>query len=325
MGDYILNRTCAEPIYGDLADAQRDLGQLLAALAQCDEGQPVLPAFRTHCDPWLLPLARTEPNARECSFAEVANSLYGTPAHDFASYFDALARMSPADADFDDEAVERFLTIEPEGPVKGREDRYDGVRRTPHDSVLCVVSSSIMASLPREPIWMFDELAFVAAGQDHSFDHLAHPDHAAAIQRRRTEGVRAELTAASFWALKHRAFPHLRFGADVERQIARFSADLLPLAFRRLAGLDTRAADWSRSPDSVFPDGTPAITGESAQTMDRYGDARRFHGDDGTIRTFEDHLWIDGLHRIHIIRHADTKTVEVGYIGRHLPTVNYRT
>lgn len=325
MGDYILNRTCADPIYCELAEAQRDLTQLLTALAQCDDGRGILPAFRTHCDPWLMPLARIAADGREYSFAEVASTLYGTPAHEVAAYFDSLARMAPADADFDDAAVERFLAIEPEGPVAGREDRYEGVRRAPHDSVMCVISSSIMASLPREPIWMFDELAFVASGTDHSFDHIAHPAHAVAIQQRWVEGVRAELTARSFWALKHRAFPHLRFGTDVERQIATFSAEVLPLAFRRLAGLDTRAANWAQSPAAAFPDGAPVITGESPQTMAEYGESRRFHGDDGAIRVFEDHLWIDSLHRIHLIRHGDTKTVEVGYIGRHLPTVRSPT
>jgi RecB family exonuclease len=59
--------------------------------------------------------------------------------------------------------------------------------------------------------------------------------------------------------------------------------------------------------------------------MKRYGTARRFRGLDGLQHTYEDHMWIDRGNRIHMIREETHRDVEVGYIGVHLPTMDYPT
>lgn len=323
MSDYILNRISTLPAYASLGSAQADMALLLSALAACDEGAVELPAFRSHSDLWTTPLAKQ--GEQPLSFGEVAHSLYGTQHHDAATYFDSLSRMSPADLDLSELDTEYFLTIEPEAPAAGLEAAFSAVLRNPHDTVLCAITGSTLASLPRDDDWKHGQLGFTTAGTEHKIDHVSLPEHASAIIARRIEEAKSEITARSFWTLKDKAFPHLRFGLDVERQIKRFSAHIFPLAVQRLANLNRRALAWKSSADGAFPDGSPDITPETSDTMKNYGHYRNYKGDDGKNRCFEDHQWIDSSHRLHLIKHEDDRTVEIGYIGRHLPTMKFPT
>ena len=45
---------------------------------------------------------------------------------------------------------------------------------------------------------------------------------------------------------------------------------------------------------------------------------RMFRSHDGTLRLFEWHAKFGGM-RIHLVFDADSRTVEIGYIGPHLP------
>ena len=168
-------------------------------------------------------------------------------------------------------------------------------------------------------------MGFVSGSETYVFDHIAEPAHAEAIKLRRIESLRKGLSARSFWPLRERVFPYLLFGVDVKGQVERFSATLMPLMFTRLAELDSRAKTWRTSTNREFPDGPTKIKRETSKTMKRYGNDRSFHGHDGTAKIYEDHLWVDSSHRVHLCVDLEERTIEIGYVGRHLPTIRYPT
>lgn len=324
MSEYVLNNACIATPYSDLDQAQRHLAEMLRGVAAFEANGDELPLLRLVRDPWLYPLVR-DATDREYSISEVAQFMYGTSYHDVAAFFDSLARAIPSDAGLDDLTIEAVLRIMPEGPASGLEATYDSVIAAGFDGLLCAVAHLTLISLLSSPLWRHDKMGFMVGGETYSFDHIANSLHGVAISRRNTEALREELAASSFWTLRARAFPHLRFGIDVEAQIRRFSATLFRLMLKRLAELDDRAQRWQASESREFPSGPSEITPETPATMKNYGGERRYRGYDGTTRTFEEHIWIDRGNRIHLICHQESKVLEIGYIGKHLSTMKYST
>lgn len=320
----MFNRACAETPFDDSAVALGGVADWLAGLAVLDGDEAELPAFRSDLNPWTIPICECQVQGPK-SLGELAHSLYGTAHHDAASYFDALLKMIPADTGLPDAVAEAVLRLDPKSAVPGLEAAFGPVEAADFDVGMCAASQSILVGLVTAPLWDRDSLHFMAGGSAYTVDHVASSVHAAAVRQRRVEGLRGGLTAKNFGTVRTRAFPNLSFGADVDGQLEKFSATLLPLLFRRLADLDSRTAAWKLSASQDFPEGSPAITPETQETMLRYGADRRFRSSSGTLVTYEEHLWVDGLHRIHIFRDGARKTVEVGYVGPHLPTMRYRT
>jgi hypothetical protein len=324
MSDYVLNgASIAEPYY-DVTAARTDLTTLLRGLALLDADSAALPSLRMNVDPWLQPIVRNDLEA-SISLGELVHGFYGTRDHDLAAFFDALNRSVPADATLTNIAVETILRLSPDAPAPGYEQTFPSVLAAGIDALICAAMNFILIGLRRSDLWRFNAMGFVSGSDVYLFDHVAEPSHAEAIRARRLAGLRDELTPRSFWLMRARVFPSLLFGLDVENQIEKFSTTLLPLLFKRLAELDERSTRWRQSESDRFPDGTTEISGETARTMKRYADDRSFRGHDGVMRTFEDHMWIDRSHRIHLIRNTIQKTVEIGYVGRHLPTMGYPT
>ena len=324
MTDYVLNgASIAEP-YHNVVTARTDLATLLRGLALLDADSATLPSLRMNVDPWLQPIVRSDVEA-SISLGGLVHGFYGTPDHDLAAFFDALNRSVPAEATLTDVAVEAILRLSPDAPAPGYEQTFPSVLAAGIDALICAAMTFILIGLRRSDLWRFDAMGFLSGANVYLFDHVAEPSHAEAIRLRRLAGLRDELAPRSFWSMRARVFPSLLFGLDVENQIEKFSTTLLPLLFKRLAELDERSTRWRQSKADRFPDGKTEISGETARTMKRYADDRRFRGHDGLMRTFEDHMWIDRSHRIHLIRNTTQKTVEIGYVGRHLPTMEYPT
>lgn len=324
MSDYVLNgATIAEP-YLELVDARTDMANLLRGLALLDVDSVELPSLRMNFDPWLKPILRDN-GAASVSLGELVHGFYGTVDHDLAAFFDALNRSVPADATLTNTAIEVILRLSPDAPVLGYEETFPSVLAAGVDALICAVMNFVLIGLRRSDLWRFDTLGFSSGDDVYILDHVAGPAHAEAIRARRLARLREELKPRSFWGMRSRVFPSLLFGLDVENQLEKFNTTLLPLLFRRLVELDERSSQWRLSETANFPEGNTQINGETARTMKRYADDRRFRGYDGVMRTFEDHMWIDRTHRIHLIRNTIQKTVEVGYVGRHLPTMEYPT
>ena len=313
-------------MYGFAEDARRHLSSSLQAMAALEPEDGDLPRFRCSFDPWMTALVEGQGELPPTSLGDVVMSMFDTGDHDVASYFIALETMTPPDRGFDDAMEDAALRIVPQRPVNGFEATFDAVNHSPFDAVLCAVSDAILVSLPRHEIWMHDRLAFATDQIEYGFDHVACPEHAAAISERKTAGIRTGLTARSFWQLRDSAFPNLLFGPDVEGQMAIFSADKLPLLFRRFADLDARVLRWrALPPGAAFPEAVPEIAPESTATMKNYTTDRTFRSANGSRRVFEDHVRVDSLYRVHLFRDTDAKTLEIGYVGRHLPNVTSAT
>ncbi len=324
MSDYVLNSASVAELYAEAALARVHLAALLRGLALLDSDSDSLPSLRLSTDPWLQPLVQ-EDSDPPITLGELARGFYGTVDHDLAEFFDSLNRSVPADHALDEASIDAILRLVPDGPAAGYERTFASVQAAGTDGIICAAMDFTLVGLLRCELWNFDGMAFVSGGETYVFDHVAEPRHAKAIRGRRVAGLRSRLTARTFWSLKEQVFPNLLFGLDVESQVEGFSTKLMPLMFRRLAELDARARMWAESAGGQFPDGQTKFRSETSRTMQRYGEDRSFRGHDGVKRTFEEHIWIDRSHRIHVFRDLRAKSVEIGYVGRHLPTMEYPT
>ncbi len=319
--DYIFNRASVVTEYSSVEAVQGELAQLLTAMAEIDSIQSDLPVFRIHVDPWALEMLQV--GGAHLTLGDVATSLYEID-FDLGDYFNSLQRMTPPDSDFDDVQIEQVLGTEVNSPADGHAACYERAVLAKDDIVLCTVGQDILVGLSGNGYWSTDHLAFRSDRHDFVVDHVATPQHATNVIERAKANNRSSLTARGFWEAKATAFPNLVFGSGVEGDLKKFSAKMLNLLFNRLADLDGRVQKWKQT--GAFPDeAMPPITGESAPTMAQFSSARRFKDEEGDIQVFEEHIWIDSLHRIHLIKDMQVGVIKIGYIGRHLPTVRHKT
>ncbi|MFT4079314.1 hypothetical protein [Rhodomicrobium sp.] len=325
MVDIVLNRACLEPLYNDDRRAAADIEALLRGLA-CLEDL----VLRSHADLWTVPLIEREHSKNTMAFAEIVYSFYGTQErHDVAQFFDQLQRMCPADAGLSDEQLELLLNCQVDGPAPSLEATFAAVQTAGTDAIQCALNDGVLASLCRNDQWQCDQMGFVDSRIDRplTFDHISAADHGLVVAERRRAQTWSRLTARNFGVLKEECFPHLRFGQEVEGQIEAFSADLLGLAWKRLWDLNELSRQVGAGALNLcgLEKKQCGIKPETADTMKSYGKERRFRDSNGEIRIFEEHLWVGGLYRIHIFIHQKPPIIEVGYMGRHLPTINYPT
>lgn len=135
--------------------------------------------------------------------------------------------------------------------------------------------------------------------------------------------ARAALTASpALLADRKRAcFPHLDFGPDVDDQLARVPVEMLHRIIAKLIVLDDAVRRWRR--DAAEAPVLPKVHSESEPTMQQYGDRRVFRSASGAIETFRLHAMVGGRRRIHLRIDRRDRSVEIGYIGEHLPTVTF--
>ena len=115
-------------------------------------------------------------------------------------------------------------------------------------------------------------------------------------------------------------FPHVHFGLDVETQLSVLPGDMLEPIIAKLIVLDGAVRDWRRAATEL--PSLPKVHGESERTMHRYGDRRRFRSPDGELATYAPHAMVGNRNRIHFRVDQPRKSLEIGYIGKHLPTAS---
>ncbi|MCY4614080.1 MAG: hypothetical protein OXB94_10740 [Nitrospira sp.] len=116
-------------------------------------------------------------------------------------------------------------------------------------------------------------------------------------------------------------FPHLTFGLDVNTQIAALSVEILRMAIAKLIVLDTAVRNWRR--EGTDEPVLPKVNPESEATMQQYGREREFQCASGEKKVFNLHAMIGSGHRIHLRIDKQIKSLEIGYIGEHLPTARF--
>lgn len=320
MSEYVFNAASNDAHNGGLHSATALVARLVETLAELDDRLPgPARALKLPRDPWELPVTQ-DADGQPLSLGEVINGFYESgQTRDLATFFDALQCCAPAVEQLDDSAVEAILRLSPIGPAAGHEGIYDAVCEAGYDAMQCVVTGGTLVSLAH-PRWDFDRAVVEYDGQGIECDHASHSVHIDPIVQRRRAAAREAVTRQNFEATRRDAFPFLVWGQDVEGQLATFPPEYLGLAFTRLANLDDMAKRWKESGSAEPEPGNLVLRRESELTMQNYRQERRFRSAAGEIETYETHVWIDRGNRVHLLLDYANRTVEIGYVGRHLRT-----
>ena len=196
--------------------------------------------------------------------------------------------------------------------------------------VFCAITDAIAVGFPSAPEWdrdrvtvHFDELLpdETLEPTSEEIDQLTRSAHAAPICDRHRARVRlgAGSDPVALWKNRGAVFPNLIFGPGVQDNLRKY-AHLLSTIVGKLAALDASARDW-RDRASPAPIWRTKVTSESQLLMANPAlrESRRFRSHRGTREVFELHARFGDHGRIHFRFDAESREVEIGYIGPHLP------
>lgn len=194
--------------------------------------------------------------------------------------------------------------------------------------VFCAITDGVAVGFPSLPEWdrdcvtiRFDELLPDESIEpvSETIDQLTRAEHAGSICVRYRERLRADVDARTFWGNRQTIFPHLCFGPGVQRGI-RKSSHLFPTIARKLAALDESVREW-RELGNPMPNWTTKVTPEDAEAMRSpdFRALRTFTTQHGTRELFQWHARFGSNGRIHFRFDTESREVEIGYIGPHLP------
>jgi hypothetical protein len=234
-------------------------------------------------------------------------------------FFVRLVTKFPLIADLDAAAVDRFRACEAHklAPADGE------------PLLLCAHLKFVSVSFPTEMRWDNDELEvefieLLANGEienvTEKIDNLARDVHATAILNRAQRVAVSEATAQGLWRDRERVFPLLRFGPGVEDDLTNLLPSLFPTVLGRLQELHSTAQEW-RARGGPAPPWHCKVTPESDRVMnnDALREARRFPSVEGNRQLFFWHARYGSSGRIHLRFNAAVRSIEIGYLGGHLP------
>ena len=196
--------------------------------------------------------------------------------------------------------------------------------------MLCAVTDAVAVGFPSEPVWDRDRVTVAfrellpndTFGEaDEAIDQLTRTAHAGPIADRHAHRARSRIkTPADVWSRRDEAFPHLTFGPDVEGQLGGLNPGWLTTVVNRLADLDASSSAWQET-GGPAPPWTCKVTSESESVKNngKLREARRFRSVRGERLLFEWHARFGDGGRIHLRFDAGARTVEIGYVGGHLP------
>ena len=257
------------------------------------------------------------------SLFDVARELLEQDKRDEFRSFMRLSSKVSFLSDVDPDVKNRFLGCEATECETKKLRPEDGA-----PLVLCAITDGVAVGFPSEPVWdrdrvsvAFRELLSNDTFQkaDKAIDSLARPAHAGPIANRHRERLRSRIkTPADLWNQRAAAFPNLTFGPDVEEQLGK--VNVLSTVVNRLADLDAAAADWEGA-GGAAPPWTCKVTPESETVKNdvKLREARRFRSSRGGRALFMWHARFGDSGRIHLQFDARQRTVEIGYVGGHLP------
>jgi hypothetical protein len=168
---------------------------------------------------------------------------------------------------------------------------------------------------------LFDTIENIhhASRADHIKEHLEWI-------RERIYGNQARIRSGTDLCLQKKIlFPHLHFCASAENQLkALLTGDLKVLAIqKKVQELESYCTEWHNGqfdPQKI----ASKISPESPITLHTYDKERTFLCPDGQKRLFSWHMRLTpGEWRIYFHPIASQQELIIGYIGRHLPTVDY--
>ena len=233
-------------------------------------------------------------------------------------FFAALTQKIPIDAGLEDSIIDSLLGWEVDGTLGC------------YSLLLCALQNQVAISLSANELWGQDQITLVVVGKDGAkiirdniiVDHLSQQRHAPLIIERHQRAAIAKLEPHQFWNQRAELFADLRFGLDVEGQIGSLSKEDFRSALHRLFELDGAVRRW-KALETPNPPYASKVTGESEATMNQFGRHRVFQDHEGRPAIFERHARIANGNRIHLLEHRAHRWIEIGYIGPHLPTVDF--
>ena len=133
------------------------------------------------------------------------------------------------------------------------------------------------------------------------------------------------VTFRNFWSRRVKLFPNLILCGEVEMQISRIgNSGYFNQIIQRLKEFNSAVNGWTQGVfnyTQINANSSLRISPESASTMSRYANERRFSLPDGRTEEFELHIKAGNL-RIHFFPDNQAKKIYIGYIGPHLSTVS---
>ena len=250
--------------------------------------------------------------------------LRNSGARDEYQYLSRLSSKSPLLESVSEDVEDKFTRCE----VRG----LDARALSPEDGaplLYCAIADGIAIGFPSDPVWeqdqidvYFEELSLDGneLGEvDETIDNLTRAEHAETISERHRANMRDLSNLAELWERRSEIFPHLKFGLDVESQLGQINPSAVSAVTKKLSMLDGDSAKW-RTTDTTMPQWSCRVRPESNSVRNNPSliEARRFRSRNGNREIFEWHADF-GYNRIHLRFDAQTKEVEIGYIGEHLP------
>jgi len=190
--------------------------------------------------------------------------------------------------------------------------------------VLCAITDWISVSFPSNETWASDQ--FVVSFNEllpnetyevvsETIDNISQSEHATSIYDRHHSLILEVLDPMELWERRETVFPNLIFGPDVVVPLENVRPTV-----RRLSELNKSAEEW-RCLSSASPRWACKVTpeSESVRKNTKLFEHRRFRSTNGKRELFEWHARVGNGIRIHLRFDANSREVEVGYIGQHLP------
>lgn len=178
------------------------------------------------------------------------------------------------------------------------------------------------ASIGLAHVWLDNE------AQEHEENgevaNVSRPANAEAaaneLYRRWKQETRSLQESASHGRSIANVFRHLAFGADVGKQFDGLATAAKGVIWNKLIEFDGAAREWRREGGSL-----PSLAGvrsEGSATMAQFGEERAHRSRHGKKETYKLHVSA-GSCRIHFRVESAARMLEIGYVGRHLPTKQF--
>ena len=196
--------------------------------------------------------------------------------------------------------------------------------------IFAAIEDGVLIGFPSEPRWDCDHLVVefdellpdgTLDKRSEEIDQLTRASHAASICDRHRSSIAEGIDndPIRLWENRQNVFPHLQFGLDIEGQLAN-AANYLPVIIKKLESLNQSGKEWAETGGSMPPWKT-SVSPESDGVMSSRALQRKryFRSQSGSKELFEWHARFGSSGRIHLRFNVATRTIEVGYIGPHLP------
>lgn len=311
MREAVLNGACLAPGFANLVEATEfteDLEQGFVALVNAGHLVQQLRMHGTSSEVRVAPGVSLHDVFRELC----------RKGPDTGRFLMRLLTKYPIEDGVTDEELAALLELDIAG--------YPGC----HSLLLCWYSRDrICATLSPEPLWRRSPLEITAHKLgEPEVGRVARPlrnffslDSAKALLAEFNDELFSTIEPPDLWGRRAELFPNLDFASSVEGDLTSLSEPVFRQALFRLKELCTASNEW-RTSGSPVPKYLTKVTGESQRTMQQFGQDRIFRSCSGKNEVFELHARLQDGHRLHLREIAQTKRLEIGYVGKHLRIVS---